>query len=87
MIPPRDGDLRQEESEVVESALGDLFMHGSGEFAYALAEKGLIEEYEVSLNTLVWWARERPRARRHENRPLAPHKQEVTGSSQYPPMA
>ncbi|HEX3608827.1 MAG TPA: dihydrofolate reductase family protein [Solirubrobacterales bacterium] len=23
---------------------GDLFMHGSGEFAYALAEKGLIDE-------------------------------------------
>ena len=33
---------------------GDLFMHGSGEFAYALAEKGLIDEYEVYLNPLVW---------------------------------
>jgi riboflavin biosynthesis pyrimidine reductase len=29
-------------------------MHGSGEFAYALAEKGLIDEYEVYLNPLVW---------------------------------
>ena len=29
---------------------GDLFMHGSGEFAYALAEKGLVDEYEVYLN-------------------------------------
>ena len=33
---------------------GDLFMHGSGEFAYALAERGLIDEYEVYLNPLVW---------------------------------
>ncbi len=33
---------------------GDLFLHGSGEFAYALAEKGLIDEYEVYLNPLVW---------------------------------
>jgi dihydrofolate reductase len=33
---------------------GDLFMHGSGEFAYALAETGLIDEYEVYLNPLVW---------------------------------
>jgi dihydrofolate reductase len=29
-------------------------MHGSGEFAYALAEKGLIDEYEVYVNPLVW---------------------------------
>ena len=29
-------------------------MHGSGEFAYALAEQGLIDEYEVYLNPLVW---------------------------------
>jgi dihydrofolate reductase len=33
---------------------GDLFMHGSGEFAYTLAEKGLIDEYEVYVNPLVW---------------------------------
>jgi dihydrofolate reductase len=33
---------------------GDLFMHGSGEFAFALAEKGLIDEFEVYLNPLVW---------------------------------
>jgi hypothetical protein len=26
----------------------------SGEFAYALAEKGLIDTYEVYLNPLVW---------------------------------
>ena len=29
-------------------------MHGSGEFAYTLAEKGLVDEYEVYLNPLVW---------------------------------
>lgn len=33
---------------------GDLFMHGSGEFAYALAERGLIDTYEVYLNPVVW---------------------------------
>jgi dihydrofolate reductase len=33
---------------------GDLFMHGSGEFAYALADKGLIDVYEVYLNPIVW---------------------------------
>src|SRR5687768_3869464 len=33
---------------------GDLFMHGSGEFAYALAETGLIDVYEVYVNPLVW---------------------------------
>ena len=33
---------------------GDLFMHGSGEFAYALAEKGLVDVFEVYLNPLVW---------------------------------
>jgi dihydrofolate reductase len=33
---------------------GDLFMHGSGEFAYALAERGLIDEYELYVNPLVW---------------------------------
>lgn len=33
---------------------GDLFMHGSGELAYALAEKGLVDLFEVYLNPLVW---------------------------------
>ena len=29
-------------------------MHGSGEFAYALAETGLVDVFEVYLNPLVW---------------------------------
>jgi dihydrofolate reductase len=33
---------------------GDLFMHGSGEFAYALAERDLVDEYEIYVNPLVW---------------------------------
>jgi dihydrofolate reductase len=33
---------------------GDLFMHGSGEFAYALAERGLVDVYEIYVNPLVW---------------------------------
>lgn len=33
---------------------GDLFMHGSGEFAFALAERGLVDEFEIYLNPIVW---------------------------------
>jgi dihydrofolate reductase len=33
---------------------GDLFVHGSGEFAHALAERGLVDEFEVYLNPIVW---------------------------------
>jgi dihydrofolate reductase len=33
---------------------GDLFLHGSGAFAYALAERGLIDRFEVYVNPLVW---------------------------------
>lgn len=33
---------------------GDLFMHGSGEFAHALAERGLIDVFEVYVNPIVW---------------------------------
>jgi dihydrofolate reductase len=33
---------------------GDLFLHGSGELAYALAERGLIDEFEIYLNPIVW---------------------------------
>lgn len=29
-------------------------MHGSGEFAHALAERGLVDEFEVYLNPIVW---------------------------------
>ena len=48
------GDLEDSIPGLKEAVDGDLFMHGSGEFAYALAEKGLIDEYEVYLNPLVW---------------------------------
>ena len=49
-----EGDLRDSIPKLKDEVDGDLFMHGSGEFAYALAEKGLIDEYEVYLNPLVW---------------------------------
>ena len=49
-----EGDLADSIPKVKDEVDGDLFMHGSGEFAYALAEKGLIDEYEVYLNPLVW---------------------------------
>ena len=51
---PLDGDLEDSIPKLKSEVDGDLFMHGSGEFAYALAEKGLIDEYEVYVNPLVW---------------------------------
>lgn len=49
-----EGDLEDSVPRLKEEVDGDLFMHGSGEFAYALAEKGLVDEFEVYLNPLVW---------------------------------
>lgn len=49
-----EGDLEDSIPKLKDEVDRDLFMHGSGEFAYALAEKGLIDEYEVYLNPLVW---------------------------------
>ena len=48
------GDVAESIPRLKEEADGDLFMHGSGEFAYALAERGLIDSYEIYLNPLVW---------------------------------
>jgi len=49
-----DGDLEASVPKLKQEVGGDLFMHGSGEFAYALAENGLIDEYEIYVNPLVW---------------------------------
>jgi dihydrofolate reductase len=49
-----EGDLRDAIPKLKEEVDGDLFMHGSGEFAYALAEKRLIDLFEVYVNPLVW---------------------------------
>jgi len=49
-----EGDLEESIPRLKREASGDLFMHGSGEFAHALAEKGLVDEYEIYLNPLVW---------------------------------
>ena len=49
-----EGNLEDSIPKLTDEVDGDLFMHGSGAFAYALAEKGLIDEYEVYLNPLVW---------------------------------
>src|ERR1700749_3524508 len=42
-----EGDLEDSIPRLKGDVDGDLFMHGSGEFAYALAEKGLIDEAEI----------------------------------------
>lgn len=49
-----EGDLANSIPQLRDGVDGDLFMHGSGEFAYALAAQGLIDELEVYLNPLVW---------------------------------
>ena len=49
-----EGDLEDSIPKLKDKVEGDLFMHGSGEFAYALAERGLIDEYEIYVNPLVW---------------------------------
>jgi dihydrofolate reductase len=49
-----EGDLEDSIPRLKGEVAGDLFMHGSGEFAFALAEKGLVDEFEIYLNPLVW---------------------------------
>ena len=49
-----EGELEESVPKLKREADGDLFMHGSGEFAYALAEKGLIDVFEIYVNPLVW---------------------------------
>src|SRR5215203_6027528 len=47
-----EGDLEDSIPKLKEEVKGDLFMHGSGEFAHA--QKGLVDVYEIYLNPLVW---------------------------------
>jgi dihydrofolate reductase len=49
-----EGELEDSIPKLKDAVDGDLFMHGSGEFAYTLAEKGHVDEFEVYLNPLVW---------------------------------
>lgn len=49
-----EGDVSESIPKLKDDVDGDLFMHGSGEFAYARAEKGLVDEFEVYLNPIVW---------------------------------
>jgi len=51
-----EGELDDSILKLKDEVDGDLFIHGSGEFAYALAEKGLIDRFEVYVNPLVWGA-------------------------------
>jgi dihydrofolate reductase len=49
-----EGNLEDSIPKLKDDVEGDLFVHGSGEFAHALAERGLVDEFEVYLNPLVW---------------------------------
>lgn len=48
------GDLEHSITTLKDGSAGDLFLHGSGEFAHALAERGLVDQFEVYVNPLVW---------------------------------
>jgi dihydrofolate reductase len=49
-----EGDLEDSIPRLKDTVDGDLFVHGSGEFVHALAERGLVDEYEIYLNPIVW---------------------------------
>jgi len=49
-----EGSLEESIPKLKDEVDGDLFVHGSGEFAHALAERGLVDEFEVYLNPIVW---------------------------------
>jgi dihydrofolate reductase len=49
-----EGALEDSIPRLKDEVEGDLYVHGSGEFAYAIAERGLVDEFEVYLNPLVW---------------------------------
>jgi dihydrofolate reductase len=49
-----EAPLEQSIQRLKQEVDGDLFMHGSGAFAYALAQTGLIDVFEIYLNPLVW---------------------------------
>jgi dihydrofolate reductase len=49
-----EGDATESIPKLKEEVGGDLFMHGSGEFAHALAEAGLVDVFEVYVNPLVY---------------------------------
>jgi dihydrofolate reductase len=49
-----EGELESSIPKLKGEVDGDLFAHGSGEFAFALAERGLVDEFEIYLNPLVW---------------------------------
>ena len=49
-----EGTIEESIPKLKDEVDGDLFVHGSGEFAHALAERGLVDEFEVYLNPIVW---------------------------------
>lgn len=49
-----EGELEESIPRLKDAVDGDLFVHGSGAFAHALAAKGLVDLYEVYLNPIVW---------------------------------
>ena len=48
------GELADSIPQLKEEVDGDLFMHGSGEFAHTLAAQGLVDEFEIYFNLIVW---------------------------------
>ena len=84
-----EGDVSESIPRLKDEADGDLFMHGSGEFAYALAEKGLVDEFEVYVNPDRLGRGQRPRAGRPGNGPTRARRDEAVrfrgGAAHLPP--
>jgi dihydrofolate reductase len=49
-----EGDIETGLPALKDELDGDLYCHGSGEFAHALAEAGLVDEFHVYVNPLVY---------------------------------
>jgi dihydrofolate reductase len=49
-----EGEIESSIPKLKEEVDGDLYLHGSGEFAHALADAGLVDRFEVYVNPLVW---------------------------------
>jgi dihydrofolate reductase len=47
-------DISESIPKLKDEVDGDLYMHGSGEFAHTLATDGLVDVFEIYLNPLVW---------------------------------
>ena len=80
-----EGDLEVSIPKLKDEVDGNLFMHGSGEFAYALAERGLDRRVRGLREPARLGRGQRPRPRRPRNRPLGARRREALRLRRGPP--